>query len=205
MPLAGQDILSYSSTTTIDSGNRARWSKRASRSRRSLRLALARDVIRAEDDLVRGAVRAGVDGVDSGETPKRRRARARRRVERARDHAPSRPSASRGGDERASGWASLEGEVEECRVARPVVVVDGVVQRLREELVEVRLADARGTVQGRDEGFGRVRILHVVAHGVRQKVRGGVLAVQVRSEVRAHGWHARGAQYVPSTPHGRRV
>ena len=34
----------------------------------------------------------------------------------------------------------------------------------------------------------------MVAHGVRQKVRGGVLAVQVRSEVRAHAMaRARGA------------
>ena len=111
MPLAGQDILSYSSTTTIDSGNRARWS----RGRRGVAAPAPRFrsyVIRAEDDLVRGSPRRGTDGVDSGETLRRRRARGStprrtprgttRRVGRARRGAGT--NARRGGRRSKAKW-----------------------------------------------------------------------------------------------------
>ena len=64
-------------------------------------------------------------------------------------------------------------------------VARGVVERLREELMKVRFADPGRSVQGRDEGLVRPRRRHVVAHRVREKVHGGVLAVEVGGEVGA--------------------
>ena len=81
--------------------------------------------------------------------------------------------------------------VVEIRVV--ILEVGGVVQRLGEDLVEVGLAHARGAVETQDEGLTRVGVREVVAHRVREEVPRGVLAVEVRAEVRAEaGARARG-------------
>ena len=184
-----------------------------------LDLALARDVIRAEDDLVRGAVRAGHRRSRPGRTRRRgsrrrprarrrRRARSRRaasdaarttrRVGRARRGAGTNARRRRDctdADASAFAWAwpaNASGNPRRAQGGRGR-------RRRRRRTAPARGAGgsrtcrrpgAAGTRRGVWSGWDSPR----GPHGVRQEVRGGVLAVQVRGEVRAHATaRARGA------------